>query len=293
MSSSSGRNDRLPLPSATARGLSLAGLVLLVLFLTIVAGSLFPIALLDPAWQLRLGGALINSSPMPLTGLALLHLAASLDRRDPLLDWRRNLAARLAVPVALGYLLLLPLLASAALQQQAGQSSQQLARISRATSQLEALRAAVQSATSPQDLGQRLAVLQGPQLEPADQGLSLPDLRRRVNAVLDQAAGQIARQKAAIPAVTPWRLAPEILRTSVACLALAAGFAGLAARAKSERSFLAVLLWRCEGLGNRLRQGLRRPGARRPRAVVSPEQMMQRLVEAEQGPDGEGDGPRG
>jgi AraC-like DNA-binding protein len=250
--------------------------VLLVLFLTIVAGSLFPIALLDPGWQLRLGGALINSSPMPLTGLALLHLAA-----------------RLAVPVALGYMFLLPSLDSAALQQQAGQSSQQLARISRATSQLEALRAAVQSATSPQDLGQRLAVLQGRQLEPADQGLSLPDLRRRVNAVLDQAAGQIARQKAAIPAVTPWRLAPEILRTSVACLALAVGFAGLAARAKSERSLLAELLWGWEGLGNRLRQGLRRPGARCPRAVVSPEQMMQRLVEAEQGPDGEGDGPRG
>ena len=46
MSFSSGRGDGPPLPSATARGLSLAGLVLLVLFLTILAGALFPIALL-------------------------------------------------------------------------------------------------------------------------------------------------------------------------------------------------------------------------------------------------------
>lgn len=36
------------------------------------------------------------------------------------------------------------------------------------------------------------------------QAATLHELPRRVNAVLDQAAGQIARQKAAIPAVSPW-----------------------------------------------------------------------------------------
>ena len=279
MLSSSERADRPLLPSATARGLSLAGLVLLVLFLTIIAGALFPIALLDPAWQLRLGGALINAAPVALTGLALLHLAPALDRRDGLLARRRSIAARLAIPVALGFLLLLPLLTSAVLQQQGNQARERVTRVSRATSQLEALRAAVRSATSPQDLGQRLAALQGPQLEASDQGLSLEQLRQRVNAVLDQAAAQIAREQAAIPVQNPWRLAPEILRTSLACLALATGFAGLAQRKDAEVSFLADLLWRLEYLLSRFRL----PRAKRNGAVVSPQQMMQRLAEADEG----------
>lgn len=54
------------LPSPTARGISLAGLVLSLLFVCLLSGSLLPIRLLDPAWQLRLGAALINSSPLPL-----------------------------------------------------------------------------------------------------------------------------------------------------------------------------------------------------------------------------------
>ena len=97
------------LPSAPARGIALAGAVLIVLFLTILSASLLPARLLDAAWQLQVGGVLINASPFPLIGLVLLHLAASLDPRDPLLAQRRRLAARLAVAVALGYLLLAPL----------------------------------------------------------------------------------------------------------------------------------------------------------------------------------------
>ena len=85
------------LPSPIARGVGLAGLVLIVLFLTILSTSLLPLRLLDAAWQLRVGGTLINASPFPLIGLVLLHIAASLDPQDPLLlnvvasppSWRR------------------------------------------------------------------------------------------------------------------------------------------------------------------------------------------------------------
>lgn len=73
------------LPSPIARGVGLAGLVLIVLFLTILSTSLLPVRLLDAAWQLRVGGALINASPFPLIELVLLHVAASLDPQDPLL----------------------------------------------------------------------------------------------------------------------------------------------------------------------------------------------------------------
>jgi hypothetical protein len=41
----------------SAPGLSVVALVLFVLFGSLVAPALFPLQLLDPAWQLRLAGA--------------------------------------------------------------------------------------------------------------------------------------------------------------------------------------------------------------------------------------------
>jgi len=63
-SSDSSRSGRPVLLSAP--GLSMVALVLFVLFASLVAPALFPLQLLDPAWQLRLGGSLINSAAFPL-----------------------------------------------------------------------------------------------------------------------------------------------------------------------------------------------------------------------------------
>ena len=93
--------DRPAPLSSTPRNLAFTGLVLLLLFLSIAAGAFFPIAILDPAGQLRLGAVLINSAPLPLMGLAILHLALYLDKQDELLVRRRRIAAALALPVAL------------------------------------------------------------------------------------------------------------------------------------------------------------------------------------------------
>jgi hypothetical protein len=223
MTSSSERRESAYFPSATARGFSVAGLVMVVLFLTVVAGSLFPIQLLEPAWQLRVGSALINSSPMPLTGLVLLHLASSLDLRDPQLSARRQLAARLAIPVSLGFLLLFPLLTTAALRQQSEQVTDRTGRVQRATTQLEAIRQAVKNATTVDDLKEKLTALQGPQLNEAERSLPLPVLRSRINTALDRVATQIDRQRPTPTAVNPWSLLPDILRSAVASVALFLG----------------------------------------------------------------------
>jgi hypothetical protein len=58
MASSSGPSPLLP--SRTGRGIALAGWVLIVLYLTILSASVLPLRLLDAAWQLRVGGVLIN-----------------------------------------------------------------------------------------------------------------------------------------------------------------------------------------------------------------------------------------
>jgi hypothetical protein len=235
-----------PEPTTACRGLSLAGLVLIVVFLTTVATVAFPVRLLNPAWQLRLGGMLINMAPMPLIGLGLLHLAVLLDPLDPLLMRRLRPAAHLGVLVALGYLLLAPLLGNAALAQLRDQVSVRDARLRQASFNLEQLRQAVSAASSVPDLEARMNALQGPKLDSADRLQPLPRLRTRAYALLDQASEQLSRAKANATPINPWVLLPAIARNSVASLALALGFAGLAQRPGSEISLLAELVDRFE-----------------------------------------------
>ena len=77
----------------SAPGLGVVALVLIVLFASLVAASLFPLQLLDPAWQLRIAGALIAGAPFALLGLALLQIAVELGPHDPLLKNRQQLCS--------------------------------------------------------------------------------------------------------------------------------------------------------------------------------------------------------
>ncbi|MCP9860913.1 MULTISPECIES: hypothetical protein [unclassified Cyanobium] len=227
--------------SSSVRGLSLAGLVLLALYGSILLGSLFPIQLLASAWQLKLGSALINAAPFPLIGLGLLHLAAELDPQDSLLIQRRRICAQLAVAAALGFLLLVPLLSLAAVAQQQQRSADQQSLIRRADTNLQALRQVVSSANSRRELRDRLLALNGPVLNEADQALPLSTIKTQVSGVLDQAAAQVSRQSQQLPPASPLQLLPELLRNAFASLALAIGFAGLARSGPSGLSLLAEL----------------------------------------------------
>jgi len=206
-----------PLPTVPAScfatphpGLSVVALVLFVLFASLVAPALFPVQLLDPTWQLRLAGSLINSAPFPLLGLALLQIAAELGPHDPLLKNRARLCAQLAVAAALRFLLLLPLQTVAGLQQGRSLNQAQAARLQGAEAKLKVLRLAVASATSNADLNQQLQKLSGPVLCPADIAQPLPLLKAQVAAALDQAALQITREREASQPRTPLLLLSKL-----------------------------------------------------------------------------------
>ncbi len=97
-SSESSRSSTAVLLSAP--GLSVVALVLFVLFVlfaSLVAPALFPLQLLDPAWQVRFAGTLINTAAFPLLGLALLQIAAEIGPHDPQLNNRARLCSELAV----------------------------------------------------------------------------------------------------------------------------------------------------------------------------------------------------
>jgi hypothetical protein len=233
--------------------------VLFALYPAIVSGSLFPLQLLDSGWQLRFGSALINASSFPLIGLALLHLAADLEPRDPLMAARRRGAAELAMPVAVGFLLLVPLLSVAALKQQHSQISREAALIGTASANLQALRQVLTNAPSSSELNDRLLALNRPVLNAADRAQPLLALKAQVNAVLDQAAAQVARQQEQAPPANRWLLLPELLRNAFAGLALAVGFVGLARRRGSEGSLLEELK---DGWHQTRQRSLRKSGNR-------------------------------
>jgi len=251
-SSESSRSGTAVLLSAP--GLGVVALVLFVLFASLVAGALWPVQLLNPAWQLRLAGSLVNGAPFALLGLALLQIAVELGPHDPQLKSRQKLCSQLAVAAALGFLLLVPLQGVAGLQQSRSTTSALSSRINGAERRLVALRQAVASAASNEEINQQLQRLQGPVLGPADLAQPLPLLKAQVAAVLDQAALQIARERQASPPTNPWRLLPELLRNGIACLALALGFAALAVRPGSPRTLLQEWQKGWAGLLKSLRQ---------------------------------------
>ena len=263
----------------SAPGLGVVALVLFVLFATLVAAALWPVQLLNPAWQLRLAGSLVNGAPFALLGLALLQIAVELGPHDPFLQRRQRLCSQLAVAAALGFLLLVPLQGVAGLQQSRSSTSAQSFRISGAERRLVALRQAVAGAASNADLNQQLQKLQGPVLGPADLAQPLPLLKAQVAAVLDQAAQQIARERQATPPADPWRLLPELLRNGIACLALALGFAALAVRPGAEVSLLQE--WQ-GGWGQWKRRLRQRRGSRH--GGISDEEYIRQLSEQEPEP---------
>ena len=218
-----------PIPSGSIRGLSLGRTVLIGLYATTVISSCIPVQLLQPAWQLKVGAVLINTSPLALIGLMTLHLAADLEPEDPVLVFRRSLAAQLAVLAAIGFLLLLPLLPVAAVVRQQQQGNNQASFVWRANNNLKAIREVVAKATDTKELRDQLIVLNGPDLNDTDQNLALPVIKAQVNELLYQAAAQLARKQQQPPS-NPLLLLPNLLRNAVASFFLALGFAGLARR---------------------------------------------------------------
>lgn len=238
------------------RSFSRLALVFVALFATLVAGSLFPLQPLDPAWQSRVIGALVNAATLPLLAVALLHLSVLLDPQDPRLQQRYQLFCRLAAAASLGFLLLVPLQISAGLRLQQSTGSQQIQRLDQAQRKLTQFRTALSQATSSADLNQRLQQLNGPSLSPADLTLPLPVLKAQVTNVFNQAQSQINRDRSALATADPLQLLPLQLRGSVACLALAFGFAIFALRPGSEEIPLLdelLLSWQNTGLKRKQR----------------------------------------
>lgn len=214
--------------------LSWVALVLFVLFGTIVIGAALPPKLLDPSWQLALFSAVVNTAGFPLVGMGLLHLAADLDPTNEALRNQRHLCARLAVPVALGFVMMVPLQAYSLWYQSSTVLGGREAQLARAEQAITSLRQAVEGATSTTDLQKRLQAINRPPLSPAEQAMPLPVLKLQTKAALERAEAALRQERQRLPRTGVFPLLQISLRNGIACLALALGFAALAQRRHSQ-----------------------------------------------------------
>jgi hypothetical protein len=158
-----------PVPDSTLlthRRLVTVSQVLFVLFGTFLLGALLPPSLLDPAWQLRLIGVLINTAAFPLVGLAMIYVGAEMAPHSEPLASQRRLYARFASFAVAGFLLLIPLQAWALWQLQANAASSQVAQIRSGAARVEALRQAAATASTADELRKRMVAQGGPELNP-------------------------------------------------------------------------------------------------------------------------------
>ena len=152
---------------------------------------------------------------------------------------RHAFFAQLSLAPAIGFLLLIPLQASSALRQGINLQQVQITRIANAEKQLAPMRQSAVIATSGRDLNRRLQDLNGPVIGPADVAEPPPLLKAQVDAVLDQAALQIRRERQQNPPIRSLSLLPGLLRNSLSCLALV--FTALSRRPGAYRSRLVEL----------------------------------------------------
>lgn len=142
--------------------LSFVAAVLFGIFVIQVVGSGVPPRLLNPSWQLAVVAAVLNNAFLPLFGLGLLHFAVSLSDWDQSLARALRWSSRLALPVCLSFLLLIPLQWWALGQINGRLDARQKQELGRLESLVASLRQVVIQSGSSEELFSRLQTLSAP-----------------------------------------------------------------------------------------------------------------------------------
>lgn len=222
------------------------GLGLLMVYVISVLKLLLPLALFQPAWQMRAAEGLRITAPLPLVASVLLLLAERVDAGAEALELRVLMLRRLAVGATIGFLLLIPLQISAGLRQM-GQTAASEVR------QLEEVRqvaAAIEKADSSDAMNRAIARLPG--LPPDFQGQYDRPLVQVRLALLAQIRPQIANLESRLNLLRRERLfnsAGLFLLDGLMSLAYAIAFAALASTGREQPSLLQHSLWKLRSLG--------------------------------------------
>ena len=248
---------RLDLAGDSARLLADAALALFAIYAVVVVFDNFPPRLADPLWLLSVSTALVNSVSIPLVGVVLLHVAASIAPQANWIQQRRQRFSRFARWAAFGFLLLLPLLGFATWRGITNVNTASQKQIAGLTRKANTLLAAINNASSPQQLQRRMVELQGPQLRNEDLAQPLPALKKAGTVVVKQAL-QASLEQLPKPDSNAFKpLYIQTLRTALLSLVSSLAFASLAYDPLKQRTLLqSVFRPQSAGLSGLERGGL-------------------------------------
>lgn len=182
----------IPASKPLGKLVSNIGLLLVILYGIVIAFDVLPIKLLDPDWFVLLATTLNNFVTIPMVGIVLILLGAHLSPSPPDGMKLQKRIARLAALLALIFLVFQPIIASVAINYSFNLNAytrrQQITITERATG----LKEAIIAATTFNDLQQRLAKLQGPQIGVEASSVPLPQLK-------EQLLNELQKQRVSYP----------------------------------------------------------------------------------------------
>lgn len=219
--------------------LSFISISLFLGYVAVVLTGILPLAVLDANWQIRFCTSLVDNAPLPLVGVAILHLATHLDGANLFLRKQHAFVSKWAMVVAAGFLLLLPLQAASVLRVYSSnlksESGGEKAVVVR---KFDGLRQAINSATTTADLQQRLKEAGGPTLSPETLATPLPILRSKLLVSLEQARSSTLDQLSRSQPSMLWTLLQRYFHVFISAVGYGLGFAATAQRPDSELSIL-------------------------------------------------------
>ena len=232
---------RVDLAADSARLLADAALALFAIYAVVVAFDILPPRLTQPLWLLTASTSLVNAVTIPLVGVVLLHLAASIAPYTNWIHQRRQRISRFASLAALGFLLLVPLLGFSTWRGITNVNAANVKQTADLTRNASNLLAAINNASSPQELQRSMVELQGPQLRNEDLAQPLPALKKAETQVVKQTLANYLAQlpKADSKAFTPLYI--QTLRTALLSLLSSIAFAAVVWDPLKQQSLLQAL----------------------------------------------------
>jgi len=224
---------------AMARSLATAAIALAGLFLVSFISQVLPIKLMDPAWEFNTIQALINNASIPLVAFLCQQLAGHLDSGNMDLMARLRRWQRLAVPIACGFLLLIPLHGFVSYRALKAAKANEASQLGFAKGKLAEIRDAVIGAPSAKALQQRLAAIpEAPQISDRDLNQPLPLMQRVLLGQINDRFSAYQTQLLAPAIELRRRLVDSTPKVLVSSVLVGAFFASGAKRKDAERTLL-------------------------------------------------------
>jgi len=210
--------------SQLADSLQWLAYTLFIVFLAQVVTSLFPIALIQPQWLVRVSATLRGTASLPLIAVALVMLANLLDSNVMPSSDQLRLIRRLATIAAIGFLLLIPIQSYGAvtgIRNQVQQSQGQLKKLADAANQ-------VQKATNEAELREAIrAIPGGEQLANRPLGADVQTIKTGLLARLRPSVKRLENQLKDSQNEALQNTIGPLIRDGIIALAYAIGFAGM------------------------------------------------------------------